>query len=438
MSKIVVQIKCDLGVGLQYANTKIRIGSVEDVSISNTSTLTSHPIVTGDMIADHMYRDPITIQMSGIFSTHGDSYSCNTIPNATLSRMQTLFEDIKRNGRLCEITKIDLDVGESTPKFIKRSNMALTSITWTEGIDDMKFNFTFTEVLTARISVANVSQTDSYLPNISDLVASNFIEEIITYDQLTRDIILALYDIGMVTKKFLNDMANDEYSQLLQGLTDGQFQSSSLTGSDLYIYDFVRDVFNQFTLRYFGYYDDYRTSGEKFLTQINRIRSEFAKMNEAVNLYRFSNDGEQIAYGDISGVYYKFKFEKFIVPAQTFNIFKSTINIPEHYSYSMKVYDISDKLIAQHSNISTAPYEFIEATHSLFTTSNGRKVYLLFRKPTVYSSYFHTQIEYARANTLLSSDNDARVDWCWLASSTIKPNTLNEKIRDLLLNLARA
>lgn len=441
MSKIVVQISYSRSVSsAQWTKRKIQIGSVDDVSITTSSTITSHPIVSGDMISDHMFRDPITIKVSGTISIHGDSYSTN-FGNLTLAQMQTEFEKIKNSGILCEITKIDTSIGEDTPKFIKRSNMALTSITWTEGIDDMKFDFSFSEVMTAKISVDNVDYTDSYLPNITDLIASNFTEEMFPLNQPTRDIVLALYDAGGITTEFLNDMANAGYAYLLNDIISHSFTSSDISGIDLSLYQYV---VKEYTKRKFAgtstKYTDYKSQGEKFLQGINGVRSELSILNEAISLYRFSNDGEQIAYGDVNGTYYKFKFEKVIVPSQTFKPFGTEITTPEFYSYSMKVYDIQDNLVGHCSRVDTAPSEFLEATKAIFTTSNGRKVYLLFRKPDSYVSYYHSQIEQARARAsgqLLSSDNDARVDWCWLASSTIEPSEFSEKVLAILDNMLR-
>ena len=51
--------------------TTILLDTINETSVNTSSNLTQHPIVNGDMVADHMYKDPITISLSGSFSLNG-------------------------------------------------------------------------------------------------------------------------------------------------------------------------------------------------------------------------------------------------------------------------------------------------------------------------------------------------------------------------------
>ena len=133
MSKIVVQISFYENKYRSFP-TKVRIGSVDNVTINLNSTISAHPIVSGDMIADHMFKDPSSITISGKISTHGDSYTVvlgANILNRSIAQVQEMFEKVKNEGLLCKVSKIDLDLGDQVPKFIKRENMVLSSIEWT-------------------------------------------------------------------------------------------------------------------------------------------------------------------------------------------------------------------------------------------------------------------------------------------------------------------
>ena len=45
---------------------------VSDNSTSLSSDLTTHPMVNGDMVADHMFKQPLTVTYSGKFSLYGN------------------------------------------------------------------------------------------------------------------------------------------------------------------------------------------------------------------------------------------------------------------------------------------------------------------------------------------------------------------------------
>lgn len=453
MSKIVVQISYSRSVSsAQWTKRKIQIGSVDDVSITTSSTITSHPIVSGDMISDHMFREPITIKVSGTISTHGDSYSTN-FGNLTLAQMQTEFEKIKNNGILCELTKIDTSVGEDTPKFIKRSNMALTSITWTEGIDDMKFDFSFNEVMTARITVDNVDSTDPYLPTTSDLISSNFTEDVFRIENLRYITTLALYDTGHIWDRFLEEMIMTSSQYIIENPQLGSYSSNTfdaayLTGFDKVVYESIVDAINEVTsasfrttFRRFVESDSGRTAAITeeaaiYLNLLDQFCESVLLLNDVITLYRFSNGGEQIAYGDINGEYYKFKFEKVLVPARSGvspTTGKQITYQPDHWSYSLKVYTISDTLIKSYSQIDTAPQSFIDlANHVLFKT-NSRYVYLLYGK----ANQSATINESIRAEDTSSTKYDADVTRCRIISSSIDlkqfKQTLTKNFKNLLL-----
>ena len=118
----------------------IYLDQVDNVTISANSDLTVHPMLNADLVADHIIKKPITLGFSGTFSTQGSTKS-------DLIAQEKLFEEIKNNGWLCSISKISNVTNK--PCFIKRNNMILTSIRWTEGINTVSYSFSFEQILVA-------------------------------------------------------------------------------------------------------------------------------------------------------------------------------------------------------------------------------------------------------------------------------------------------
>lgn len=127
--------------------TTILLDTINETSVNTSSNLTQHPIVNGDMVADHMYKDPITISLSGSFSLNGGTLMNISSTGSSLSNIQTLFERIKNEGIVCSLMKVMTD-SKQNMRFLERNNMVLTSIRWSEKVNSMDFSFTFTQVLT--------------------------------------------------------------------------------------------------------------------------------------------------------------------------------------------------------------------------------------------------------------------------------------------------
>lgn len=194
----------------------IALDTVEACVVNTSSNITQHPAMDGFIIGDHMYRNPVTMSVSGIIGLNG-SNSINVTSNGSkLAAIQKVFEDIKNNGTLCVITKIH-SVTKNT-SFIQRSNMALTSIQWTENINTLQYSFTFTEVMTASYNVQQIVDTeDPYLPDITQLQTSNFVGTSLDWGTLDTALINALSQNGLIEDKFLDSVRGYAGSVLSNG-----------------------------------------------------------------------------------------------------------------------------------------------------------------------------------------------------------------------------
>ena len=146
--------------------------------INASATIPTQPLQDGNTVSDHMYRNPDEFSINGTFSEfgryendsnneHGFYNEYNRIAGKGIDKVtavQTVFERIKDEGLLCDLTTIER--GENGKVRYKiRKNMALQSITWTELQVSLKYSFTFKEIMTFQAQ-EYVPQEDSDLPNI--------------------------------------------------------------------------------------------------------------------------------------------------------------------------------------------------------------------------------------------------------------------------------
>ena len=182
--KIAVQLKCSIN-GKQ---TTFIIDTVSSYEVTTTSTITTHPIVSGDEVADHMYRNPIQISMSGTFSLNAGTKFTYGSGSSKFSSIESLFEQIKNEGILCELVKMSTSDSDNKVQFSKRSSMALTSITWTEKENSLGFRFSFNQAMLVKVSSTPVQSSKSdteYLPTFSDAIYGSFSDELLDYDAVS-------------------------------------------------------------------------------------------------------------------------------------------------------------------------------------------------------------------------------------------------------------
>ena len=188
----------DEGLILGYERKQIYLDQVDNITINATSDLTTHPMLNGDLVSDHIIKKPITVSFGGTFSTNGSTKS-------DLIQKQTLFENIKNNGWFCHISKINRNTNK--PCFIKRNNLVLTSIQWTEGINYVTYSFTFSQVFVINeigYSKANIE----YLPETVVAGFSNFdMSSRVNEDELYWQLLNIYYDKGVIDSDFFRDLS---------------------------------------------------------------------------------------------------------------------------------------------------------------------------------------------------------------------------------------
>ena len=197
------------------------IDLLENRRVSATSNIATHPLMNGDTISDHMYRNPTTVSFGGQFSLSGRNYKNKSYDfigekGDRLTNVQKVFEFIKNNAILCDIVTLEIDVDKADPdddskseysssntRFITRHNMALQSINWEEKLNSMGFSFEFKEIITVDVDEF-VIDNDPDLPNVYQPRAASIGTVLNDLQILPQTIIRLLNDNGYIDKTWAN------------------------------------------------------------------------------------------------------------------------------------------------------------------------------------------------------------------------------------------
>ena len=216
---------------LDGVDTTLYFDYVGENSITLNTTITEHPLVSGDMIADHQYIEPATASFSGTFSLYGnkksyaimrnnrtifENYGSNV--NDRLSYIQEIFERIQKDGIHCNIVK--LSTNNDSSRFKARKNMILNSITWTERQFSVDFDFSFREALSAEVPYENdyfVDDTDNDLPYVTQPVQRSAVDELLDKNQVIEALVFTLLNENLDEEKRINSMDFSRYAK------DGSF-----------------------------------------------------------------------------------------------------------------------------------------------------------------------------------------------------------------------
>lgn len=202
----------------------------EEKSITANSVIASQPLQSGDTMSDHMYRNPVEFSISGHFSLNGKNWNDESYnffqKGDRLTNVQEVFEYIKNNGILCQLTTIDEDDvinsaetgtlnlrSNAKSRFKIRNNMALTNITWVEKQNTVHYTFKFIEVIMVEQQeyeeLSEEERRDLGLPYVTSPMGSTLGTVLADTGQLEQTILRTLYDNGYVENDFLRVLCSD-------------------------------------------------------------------------------------------------------------------------------------------------------------------------------------------------------------------------------------
>lgn len=166
--QVVIGAKFD---GTNY--TYLHLDTCTDKQITASATIPTQPLQDGRTMSDHMYRNPDTYNIRGSFGLFGQNRNntdYDNIPDVgtagdRLTNIQSVFEYIKDNGILCDLTTLD-EGANGTVRFKIRKSMALKSITWVESQVSMTYSFEWQEVICVNAQQYIEAKMDDDLPSI--------------------------------------------------------------------------------------------------------------------------------------------------------------------------------------------------------------------------------------------------------------------------------
>lgn len=187
----------------------INFDLVESVTVKSSSNLTENTMMNGDIIADHIYREPDSVTISGSYGLFSNRNIQFSGPWDKLGNIEEYFENIKNKGYKCSIITRSL-LNNSSTRFKTRENMVLTDIDWTHNQDSISFSLSFTEQKTASLQTQNIPYTeeDEDGPEITDGIATSFTEEVLDWDFVYTLIIKMLDEDNMLTDEFKQEMSS--------------------------------------------------------------------------------------------------------------------------------------------------------------------------------------------------------------------------------------
>ena len=187
----------------------INFDLIDSVTVKSSSNLTENTMMNGDIVADHIYREPDEVTISGSYGLFGNRNVQFSGPWDKLGNVEEYFEGIKNKGYRCSIITRSL-LNSSSTRFKTRENMILTDIDWTHNQNSISFTLSFTEQKTASLQTQDIPYTeeDEDVPEITDGIAASFTEEVLDWDFVYTLIIKMLDEDNMMTDEFKQEMSS--------------------------------------------------------------------------------------------------------------------------------------------------------------------------------------------------------------------------------------
>lgn len=378
----------------------LHLETVNETTVTASSTITEHPTVNGTPFADHMYRNPTDLTLSGTFSLNGrpllrynkegkDKVNIENLTNTNLTRIEDIFETIKNMGLSCTISKIKVTSENDIPQFTIRDKMVLQNITWTERTNSLGFTFTFREVLTADVQIYDVDPDDKFAPEISYADSSNFSDTLLDWELVDKEVIQALSDYKLAAPEFLQFLSTLGKGSLIAlglGTVTAIALATTLTalgatsaipivgavvaGATLLIVGIVALIKlikkRAYKIKAFKYYKNAKKRDKevkRFNEFYESIHNKIRSLDAAIKVWKVNENKSQETILTVDNEYYIFNFEK--------------NNVDSGYAFKLNVSNIEDEIL-KCANTNAALASFTDGTehNTLFKTSKSY-VYLI-------------------------------------------------------------
>lgn len=359
----------------------ILLDAVTEPSTQSSNTITNHPIVSGDMVADHSYKNPLTMSFSASVALKGNNVATLNDVALTPSEFIDIFDKIKTRAYLCNIVKININ-NEKDIRFANYANMVITSINTTEYINTVTSSFSWQQVMIADVQTYDVDQDDEFLPNVTEPKTTSFTDAVLDASQTAKIISDYLKSVGLLTDEFLTkavtEVADSAKAAIAGGIIAGVSYAAiaptiaaicgasgppgwvvgAIAAAGIFIVGIITSIANTAKtingIKQFKYYPNDKAKNEqevkRFYELVANLQAEMSVLNEQINVYQISSNEEQECMINIDNHYYIFTFVK-----------NNT-----SLTYSLKVTDPlnNDAYCGGINNVFTSPSAFVDCNVS--------------------------------------------------------------------------
>lgn len=423
--------------------TSLVLDTVSESTVNANSVITTHPISSGDYVADHMYDNPDEISINGVFSLNGNKGLVVDKAGSRLDNVQTIFEDIKRLGILCDAVKVHIVQNGATSqqeaRFKVRESLVLRNIVWTEGINSLKYSFNFTQVMLVEAQSYEVDMDDKFLPNITEPQTLNFTDTLIDWNQLDASIMKVLDETDLLTDGFktvLASMGKVALASIVGAVVAGLIVAATSTtvttvvagvattvtalsstgvgaviaaaaliiaATTIAIVRLVKDY--KYRVKPFRkYLSDKKTNKEmrRFGDLIGTLHDNLSVLNDAIKVYAVSSDEPQECMLSLDDSYFIFTFTK--------------NNTNGRYSLAVENFDAEQTAVKNDITSSPTNIGQLTSNNALFkTSSDGLYVYLMYTGEE-------------------SEEEKNKLTNYYLMTSKIKMEDYNQAVTDIIKN----
>lgn len=417
--------------GFDSETRYIPLDLVSNVSISANSNITTYPIMTGDIISDHKYDNPRSVEISGKFSLNGKYASSNNPTFAfsgdkgsRLKNIEDYFFALRKYGKF--ITLVSSLNGNT--RFSTINNLVIKSLRFTRNYNNLDFSLSLDEIYTYENDneldlLENVS--DPNLPTIGAFKSCDFAKDVLSYDAIDEMTINKLADNGLICESFATMLLDVAVTRavialsvvvivlIIKASASVGLISASVAGGaiatigamsaipvlgwiaigvgalvliGLSIWKLVKFIKKTQLIDEFKGYkndkDNYEES-ERMKSFLSTIRNAFNSLakNNNIKFYHFtSNTAKQITYLTIDDNIYSFSAE------QVYNGWSLSVVNTSNDDEEIQTKNTS-RLVGSDSLFSMTPSQ-----DAIFGTGKGTYVYVL-NKAIYYDSYTDDELK---------------------------------------------
>lgn len=416
--------------GFDSETRYIPLDLVSSVRISASSDITTYPIITGDIISDHKYDNPRSVEISGKFGLNGryasqenPTFAFSGDKSSRLRNIEEYFFAIRKYGKFISL----ISSLNGNTRFSTIDNLVLNNISFTRNFNTIDFSLSFKEVYTYENDneldiLENVS--DPNLPTLSGFKSCDFAKDVLSYDAIDEMTINKLADNGLIAESFFIMVADNTITTalialsvalivkiLMVGANAGLIASSAVataTGAlvatatipvvgwivigigvlvmaGLTIWKIVKYWKKQQLINEFkGYKNDKDNANEceRLNQMLSNVRNAFSSLasNNNIKFYNFtSNSAKQVSYLTIDNNVYSFNVEQ-ISNGWSLKVINTSVNDSEVSTRG------TSRLVGTDNIFNMG------LSDSLFGTSKGTYVYLL-NKAIAYNSLSSDELD---------------------------------------------